>query len=438
MDRINELNKLMEECDSIPKALSDDNIIRTVKRRAFKHNAAKAARTLAGTIAVLLIVFMVGVNTSHAFSKAVSDIPVLKMLARLVSFNKGYTDAINHKYVTEVFAVGEDDIGTIYVDYVMADERSIVLFSNTKIKDKSKSDARGYFCIERMWDTDTGEEIEFAGFVSMQKEENEEYCVTSLAWDCYHKNVMIEAKYYDPEDDSQGKGNAVICFKTGECLETREYNIYELIDIDGYKYEVTALRMYPMSTEIDVTLLDDVDTDYEQTLDMEFYLQGNNELRKKTDGVTAWLYDNGHKTFVIESGYYVFDDEFVLGLERVDILPREYREVTLDLETGVFTDAFGIVDYWELYDLEAVDGQLVNSLCIKNTKAEEGVMSDFLNSKELDAVIGCGSATDYEDGTVFEYVCLDKDKLDINDGIVTLIRDEAIYIKHPEWETVIR
>lgn len=437
MDRINELNELLAGCNRLPEALDDGRIRKTVKKKAFKKNVAKTAQYMAGTLAVLFVVFTVCVNTSLAFSRTVSDIPVLNMLARLVSFNRGYEDAVNHKYVTEVNAVGEGNIGTVKIDYVMADERNIVLFSNVTFKDELKSDEMGYFCVNGMWDTDTGAEIEYSGSVSLQKGEDDEYCVNSLYWDGYHRNVKVELEYYDPEDNYVGTGGVEACFETGECLEKREYKLNETIETNGYSYQITGLRIYPMSTEIDVVLLDDVDRKYEQTTDMEFYLRGGEKYRKRTSGIICWHTDNSHKTYVIESGYYVFDEEFVLGLNHIEILPEEYRSVTLDLNTGILTDRFGVIENWSLYeDTNNTYAERRNAICIKNSAAEEGMMSCFVDSPELDAIVG-GRSSCTDEGNC-EYVYLDKDKLEIVDGKVSLVRRVPLYTIDLEWETVIK
>lgn len=86
MNRLDELNSMLDESMEIPEALNIDTIRRETKKRAFRHRVIAATRNVAVGVVIFMVVLTVGVNTSPVFATTVKDIPLIGKLAWAVDF----------------------------------------------------------------------------------------------------------------------------------------------------------------------------------------------------------------------------------------------------------------------------------------------------------------------------------------------------------------
>lgn len=441
MNRNEELKELLEGCNTLPHSLDDNLIIKSTKKRVLKHKTVKALTTTAYTIVLFLTVFTVCVNTSRAFSRTVSSVPILKELARLVNFNKGYEDAVNHKYVTEVNVSKEGDLADVYLDYVMSDRKNLILFLDADVHKKIPSNEMLSFIVDRIWDLDTGKEIDVS-CASSDLYKKDSYSLITLAWEDYHRNIQLDLtlKSHNPDCDIVPETYR-LCFEAGDCLEEKIYNLNASFNVRGYDYEITQIRMYPMSTEIDVSYIGEESSLFPETLDTEFYIRNDNETRTRTIGLISKNRKTGSITEVIESGYYLFEEGFYVGLSKVELLPWEYRDLTVDFNTGTIYDSFGIQSELEFYEESSHyfpdgNGSYVPAdlVVFKKASEDDSALMFFVTYPSGEDFPASGSGINSETGEHYMLNMLLKDKLVIENGITHVQRNYPKYIEYPDWE----
>lgn len=70
------------------KYVASDKLRKTVRRNIMKNKIAYTAKTVGGTLAVLVVAFSLSVNVSPSLAMAMSDVPVLGSVVRVVTFNR--------------------------------------------------------------------------------------------------------------------------------------------------------------------------------------------------------------------------------------------------------------------------------------------------------------------------------------------------------------
>ena len=374
MNRLDELNSMLDESMEIPEALNIDTIRRETKKRAFRHRVIAATRNVAVGVVIFMVVLTVGVNTSPVFATTVKDIPLIGKLAWAVDFNKNIEDAFNYDYGVEIGQKAEGEITDLEISYAMADDRSLALFIKA---DDDGGKYEGNIQVDKMIDTDTGEEI-CASYSCPEISTNGEYAVLLYQWEHYCRNVSVDLSFVFWDDNTNPITTEKYSFKfsVGDKLEPKVYEVDKNYTIDTAKYYIDKVIVYPMSTEIHVRYLNE---DEVFTRWMEFELvDENGEVRAATkNGTIGREVEKGYNVSVIESGYFAYEGNLKLRISHVELISAARRRVALNLDTLKFTEELGEIK--EITDVSRVENEIefkVNGELGKFSNLFEGYINE--------------------------------------------------------------
>lgn len=413
MNRIDELNKMIEESMEVPEALNMDAIKRGTKRKVFRHHVVTSVRNTAIALVVLMGTLTIGVNTSAVFASTMKNIPLIGQLASAVEFNTGVSDAASSDYGIEIGQKVKGKYSDMEVSYVMADDRSVVLFL------KASDDGGKYsgdIEVEKMIDTDTGEEIT-AGYVLPEIKTDGEYATLIYDWGNYHKNIAVDLKFSIRDDDYNEvcADEYSYSFSVGDKYEPKIYEVDQDYDFGGAKYHIGQVRVYPMSTEIDIDNLNE-DEYYTEYLDVELVDENGQARGIPTEGLLGRYIDDKYCT-VLDGGYFAYKGDLKLHITKVELLSTDRREVTLNLDTLKFTDLRG--ELKEISDVKR-DGDYI---CFRVDSVErkyDNIFDGYIDENGADQNLEFGVSSEY---LYINLKTFDGKKIYVNDNNeITLMR----------------
>ena len=129
MNRMEEYAAMLAQLESVP---SSDPVAKAKKR---KHRADRVRRSLTGVVAALCV-FVGMINVSPTVSAACREIPLLKELVELLTFNPSLRIAIENDYVQMVAQEQTKDDITARIEYLIVDQKQVnVFYTLTSQKD---------------------------------------------------------------------------------------------------------------------------------------------------------------------------------------------------------------------------------------------------------------------------------------------------------------
>lgn len=372
MNRMDELNALMNEMVDIPESLDINKIKKVTKKKVLKHRIGQTTKGVSLFIIAFMAVLTVGVNTSTVFAKTVKEIPVISELAKIVSFNKGIEDAVVAEYGTPIGQKVSGKLGTVEIAYVMADDRSLVMFVKA-YNDGKKT--QGTIEPYEVIDTDTNEVLS-SSYNIPELATDGKYTAIVYNWDKYRENISVDLKYEIYDDDNTSISDSETYsfnFNVGEKFEPKVYNVDKDYEIANGKYHIGKVKVFPMSTEIEVHFLN---ADEVETTDMLFELKDSFGLvRSKGEGLSAKYVNDDTYFAYVESGYFKYQGDLELKLVSASTISKDRKEVRLNLDTLEFTDKYGKVD--EIYNVKKEK--------VTNSENEEVSEIDFSLKWDKDA-----------------------------------------------------
>lgn len=339
MDRQEELQNMMNCTEELPERLNMNMLQKRVKKRAFVHHVVMTCRNTVGVFAGLILCLAIAVNTSPTFAKEIEDVAVIGKVAKWLCFsNKGYEESVSADYVTESNISVKGKCVQMEVPYVLADDRRLVLVHHLQQLDPQK---KYYVMIDQVVDADDRETIENWGGRVYEDGDNE---VCEILWEEFHQNLEVTIGVYEMETNvhvEDLKWN----LNVGEKMAYREYMANANVEQNGIGYCISKVRMYPLSTEIDIRPMKEEDyDDYgEQTVYMRFYLTDGEKVLQSDIGNEYMMQDEGFSTYGIEGGYFSMkEQEIRLGISAIYQLPINKKYVSFDIEKGCFFDESGV------------------------------------------------------------------------------------------------
>ncbi|MBU5627211.1 DUF4179 domain-containing protein [Oscillibacter sp. MSJ-2] len=127
MNRKEEYSKLMEEVSQVPPELAY-----TVQRAQARLRTRKRLRKFlgvpVGSVLVFLVSFTLLVNLLPTFAYACGRVPVLRELAKAVSWSASLSAAVEHEYVQPIEQEQTENNVTARVEYVIVDQKQLIIF----------------------------------------------------------------------------------------------------------------------------------------------------------------------------------------------------------------------------------------------------------------------------------------------------------------------
>lgn len=333
MNRIDEMNQLIDEITTIPQTLEMNRIKTKTKRRARIHYAMVTLRGFAIALIAFMGTLVVGVNTSPAFASYIMQIPILRELGKSVLLDKGVEEAVENGFGTEVDWICKGDRYPLYVDYVAADDTALVLFFHTD-DDGGKTE---FSMSADVFDGETGESIATTYYLPRYSSDGKD-AILRIDWDQYYEKVRMElqAEYDD------GIETYSLEFDTPEKSEAKIYTPNETFSAGQAEYRISEVRIYPLSTEIDMEYInpEEVETLW---MSMTIYDEAGHQYQERESGTIIYGGDDNKHTWSLDSGYYELDGQIHLKIDSVETLEKAREIVTLDLNTMTFSDIYGPV-----------------------------------------------------------------------------------------------
>lgn len=358
-------DKLISNSKIYPEAL--ENTTKRLELKVKKAQLRKWKLTCISSAAVFLL-FILLVNTSTVFAKEVYDIPVIGALARFVNYNKSLSDAIHNDYVEEVNLSASNKDKTLHLPYIIADENNLVLFfqipKDIKIKDNDWITVSPL----KMMNAETGELVNgySAATIAFSAENIKEY--DGLTYIHYHftegeipETIDLSVDFYiehlgntTTTPDAKGKNpsiDSMVQLDNQTEINTREnfgiFNFHLSIDkdafrppityeihkeqvVNGQKFFVEEVTIYPTGTEVLVTFEDD-NTAWIKGIALEIYNENQDVLR--TAGIMGGSQDTAGKwmNIYVESDYFNQSDEKYLSISGISLMPKDQEYVTVNL-----------------------------------------------------------------------------------------------------------
>ena len=156
--RQQEWQDFLQESKEYPQALAE--VERKLQQRIKKEKRTKNSFFASFSAAAVALLFIFLVNTSPAFAHTIANIPVLAQLAEYVKFDKTLTLALENEYVQEVNLTAWDGDYQLNLPYVLADEKSLILFFQLPEDFPQAKNEWLMISLQELRDADTGKKIE--------------------------------------------------------------------------------------------------------------------------------------------------------------------------------------------------------------------------------------------------------------------------------------
>lgn len=327
--------KLIKESTDYPKGLGDIEM-NLSKRVAWQRRKKGAfASGLALVAASFLFVLFVNINVS--FANTVMDLPLIGKLAEFVRFDKSLSLAIKNDYVQEVNLLAKDGDNSLYLPYLIADQRNLVLFFQVEEDLLENFDEWIDIWLNSIKDPKTGETI-LGYFYKSQpiylNEIEENYGFVK----CHYQFVDISLpKSMDMEfqlniGDKQA-GIFEFSLELEDFADPKVYEIDEIFNLLGQEIVLDNMYVYPSGIEVNFSFPEENSAlikGFEMSLLEDGEEKDVYEFNKRGTAFT-----DSKMTVYIESNYFSKPKEQILQISGLSLLNKdeEYISVNLDKKT---------------------------------------------------------------------------------------------------------
>ncbi|WP_369282334.1 DUF4179 domain-containing protein [Oscillibacter sp. GMB15532] len=399
--------------------------------RALKRNG-KALRRVrlfgvpVGSLAACFLGFMLLVNLFPPFARACGGVPVLRELARAVSWSPSLSAAVEHDYVQPVGQEQSKDGITARVEYLIVDQKQLEIFysldsdryeeleSDASIKLPDNSD--GYGSSSGSYGTSNGELRQMTvNFVERDMPER-----LTLLLDVYQniyenggtepntREESMEETYFgshDREPDILAAFNFDLSFDPQFTAQGEIVEVGQTFQIDTQTLILERAEIYPTHLRLDFGYVPE-NTAWLKGL--EFYVE--NERGERFDPVRNGLTASGDEsspstvTYWMDSTYFRKSKELTLYIEQVRWLDKGREKIRLNLVTGEHdflpdgAELAGIqrLDSGNLLTFRAKQYRENNMYCLWNGYLDENGEEQSFSSS--------GSSYTYQDLDTGEYL----------------------------------
>jgi len=354
-DNNEKFNKLVSESFKYPEKLSGTGY--RLRMRMNKHRRKK--RSFVASISALAasLMFVLLVNTSTAFANVVAEMPVIGQLAEFVKLNKSLSKAIENDYVQEINLIAWDGDRSLFLPYVIADEKNLVLFLRLPDEYKLEDGEWINIFIDNMEDGKTGEKIEGYSYsssgISPDTIKDNSFAIIQcyfadgnlpksldIELEMNHESRTAEHKEeetsiydeYEPEIHLEKMGVFKFSLDLYDFAEPIIYEINEKHTVMGQQIVVDNIKVYPAGTEVNFLFSDD-NTAWIKGIDAEVLLENGSVYKGNGNGISAMHYaENKGMSVFIESNYFDKSEKQKLVIKAVRLLNKDEEYITVDVD----------------------------------------------------------------------------------------------------------
>lgn len=407
VNRIQELDLMVSEMAQVPKEVEGaTNRLELRIRRYRKKQAKKAIGITFSTIAAACIIFAFFVNMSTAFAQQVSNIPILRELAELFTYRKGFQSAIENDYYQELNMEGRDGDITLKIPFVIADEQQIVVFYEMESKEIT-DDSRINLNIQ-LYDETTGEDIEgYAAYTSETgAHEGKGYNIINILFidrpTPKEFGIKIEVSIRSTDSDSmtiekdtvkdtienaiESTGSFQFSMSLDDFVTPKVYDVKEKYEVEGQRFTIEQVVIYPTGSKITVSA-DEDNTAYLKGLDLEL-VDETGEVWGSVGGITSSYNQEGNMfTIFLDSNYFEQPKSLTLKINSAQLLSKELKQmpITVNLkDTTMEPEVEGI----SLYQVDRVGEDAEVVFNFDASKTNPNVEWFYMDSKGMEYDIG--------------------------------------------------
>lgn len=348
MDNKEKWNKLTKESHEYPQDLL--GVEDRFEKRIMKEARKKKAIISSLTAVVASIIFILLVNFNPSFASAVAELPLLGNLAQYVKFDKSLSKAIESDYVQEVKLLAWDGDKRLYLHYLIADERNLVLFFQLPEDFKQKEDEMAFIRLIKMTNTDTGEKVDGFSYSSgniplKNREENHRFIEQNYDFveGILPKNLEIEVEV---RDGNESFGTFKFTLELEDFAEARVYEINEKHTIFGQDIIVEDMKVYPTGTEVNFSFSSE-NSAIIKGLELLVIQDDMNSFKDGGSGISASYSDTEMRIF-IESNYFYTPKKQDLFITGASLIDKNEEFITVDLDNKTIDPKIEGIDLKEV------------------------------------------------------------------------------------------
>lgn len=352
MSRNEEYAALLLELEQTPPEL-ETTVERALKREKTSRKKRRAFSISAVSLAACFVGFILLVNLSMPFARACGNIPVLRELAKAVSWSPSLSAAVENEYVQPIGKSQTVNGITATIEYVIVDQKQLNIFFTLKSDDYGNLNAgMSHYEPEQVcstigssWNQPPGTLLNFTldyGDHNVPDGFTITFGVTTWvepdrpAASMWEPTTSYEDEMLEPvekeEPDYLAEFTFELAFDPQFTAKGETVPVNRTFDLDGQSLTVTEVEVYP--THVRVNVSDDpANTAWLKSL--EFYLENEDGERFEpiSNGVSASGDPDSpaNVSFRLESPYFAHSQHLTLHVTGAEWLDKDMERVWVDL-----------------------------------------------------------------------------------------------------------
>lgn len=384
MNRKEELNALLEEFNRDENFESNafEKAEKKLKKRKYFYKPMSFA-------ASFILFFVVLVNFSAPVAYGFSKIPLIRDLAKAVTFSPSLSKAVENEYMQKVEQSEKKKGIYASVDYIIVDQKNVNIFFHTessKYKNLATeadifaadgSDLEGYSLIMNNFGADNGQlQSVTADFTNSTVPDG-----LRLRLKTYDRDFTESAEYSDyKEPEYIAIFDFILNFDPEFTAAGKNITAGEKFEIDGQKFAVSDIEVYPSNMRINISA-EDENTKWLKKLYFTVIDDKGRRFNSVSEGITATgdIDTPMMKSYRVESPYF-YNSKFVtIYIEGAQFLDKSREKIYIDLKNNT---SGKMPDGSSLYKTYKKGGNWV--IEIKAATKEENCMYQVLLSRFWD------------------------------------------------------
>ena len=349
MNRNEEYNALLAELEQTPESL-DTTVERAMTRKRTSQKKRRAWAISCVSLAACFACFVLLVNLSVPFARACGNIPVLRELAKAVSWSPSLSAAVENEYVQPIGQSQTENGITATIEYVIVDQKQLHIFFTLDSDDYDNLNAEmprykpEQVCstIGSRWNQPPGTLLNFTldyGDNNVPDGFTITFGVTTYVEPDWLAEAPVQSygdEMLEPVEEETPDYLAEFTFDLefdpeftakGEIVP-----INQTFDLDGQSLMVTEVEVYP--THVRVNVADDPDNTA-WLKGLSFYLENEDGERFEpiSNGISATGGEDSpaYVSFRLESPYFADSEHLTLHITGAEWLDKDMERVRVDL-----------------------------------------------------------------------------------------------------------
>lgn len=306
------------------------------KARSRRSRVAFLYRPLTG-LAACFVLFVMLVNFSTPIAQAIYEVPILGELAKVVTFSRSLSDAVEHDYVQQMALVQENNGVRAKIEYVIVDQKQVHVFYRL-----DSEEHKAIYAIPQALTSDGTDKEPCTWTTPINDVPNEELRLITLDYNEEDVPNSLQLVIYAFEDQGVSAEDErpiaeftfLLEFDPNRIAEAIVYPLNQTVVMDGQTVTITEIEVYP--THLRVNIKGDAsNTAWLKTLD--FYIETKDgRFDVPTGGIiaTGSAENRSEMSFRADSIYFYEAEQIRLVITGARWLDKDMENIRIDLTTG--------------------------------------------------------------------------------------------------------